>query len=225
MHWPGEGNRGVVWSSEGRAPGPPQASAERCPTDNHAQALAPARQNGQSAGWSLPSPNTQHTPKTNMPTGNASALNRIRYLVTELGKVQDALGGGYLSAFPAEHFDRLQALQQVWAPYYVVGGSWLAGCSAGKDVRMGAGAGHWVESWCAREPVPCGVASILCACTGGPSHQTHCRGFLACIAPCRSTSCWPACWTHTSWRAPRRCGAWRRTLPPTSCAALTARSR
>jgi len=37
-----------------------------------------------------------------------------------LKKVQDKLGCGYLSAFPTEHFDRLQNLQPVWAPYYVV---------------------------------------------------------------------------------------------------------
>lgn len=35
-------------------------------------------------------------------------------------QVQDAIGTGYLSAFPEEHFDRLQSLQPVWAPFYVV---------------------------------------------------------------------------------------------------------
>ena len=34
--------------------------------------------------------------------------------------MQTALGGGYLSAFPTEHFERLQALKPVWAPFYVV---------------------------------------------------------------------------------------------------------
>ena len=29
-------------------------------------------------------------------------------------------GSGYLSAFPTEHFDRLQNLESVWAPFYVV---------------------------------------------------------------------------------------------------------
>ena len=43
-------------------------------------------------------------------------------LVNDLKKVQDALGGGYLSAFPLEHFERLQALRPVWAPFYVVRG-------------------------------------------------------------------------------------------------------
>jgi len=44
---------------------------------------------------------------------------RSNSIVAELKKVQDSLGGGYLSAFPTEHFDRLQNLQPVWAPYYV----------------------------------------------------------------------------------------------------------
>ena len=37
-----------------------------------------------------------------------------------LASVQLALGQGYLSAFPVTHFDRLEALTPVWAPYYVV---------------------------------------------------------------------------------------------------------
>ena len=45
-------------------------------------------------------------------------------MVSELGKVQTALGlGGYLSAFPTEFFDRVENLKPVWAPYYTV--SWL----------------------------------------------------------------------------------------------------
>lgn len=53
-------------------------------------------------------------------TGNSSVGERSDYLVAELRKVQVKLGNGYLSAFPFEHFDRLAALQNVWAPYYVV---------------------------------------------------------------------------------------------------------
>ena len=44
-------------------------------------------------------------------------------MVEELHKVQYALGAGYLSAFPKEHFIRLQSLQAVWAPFYVVSSS------------------------------------------------------------------------------------------------------
>ena len=50
----------------------------------------------------------------------------------QLKIVQDKLGSGYLSAFPTSHFDRLEALQPVWAPYYVASTLMLEGlCNAG----------------------------------------------------------------------------------------------
>ena len=52
--------------------------------------------------------------------GDKAVLEKAGSIIKELRKVQEALGGGYLSAFPKEHFDRLRALQQVWAPFYVV---------------------------------------------------------------------------------------------------------
>ena len=55
--------------------------------------------------------------------GDEELGERLQYIVEELHKVQDALGGGYLSAFPKEHFIRLQSLQAVWAPFYVVSSS------------------------------------------------------------------------------------------------------
>ena len=39
------------------------------------------------------------------------------YIVNELCKCQKALGSGYLSAFPIEHFERLRTLTPVWAPF------------------------------------------------------------------------------------------------------------
>ncbi|KAG7674396.1 hypothetical protein Ndes2526B_g05121 [Nannochloris sp. 'desiccata'] len=41
-------------------------------------------------------------------------------LLQGLSECQAAHGDGYLSAFPKEHFDRLEALQPVWAPFYVI---------------------------------------------------------------------------------------------------------
>ena len=41
-------------------------------------------------------------------------------IVTELGKVQDALGNGYLSAFPEELINRNIKGQSVWAPWYTL---------------------------------------------------------------------------------------------------------
>ena len=78
-------------------------------------------------------------------TGDAAAKQRLDYLVDELSKVQVALNErGYLSAFPSEHFDRVEALQGVWAPYYVV--SWLradegglGGLAVPADITAGLG--------------------------------------------------------------------------------------
>ncbi len=41
-------------------------------------------------------------------------------IVAELAKCQQANGGGYLSAFPPEFFDRLKASGKVWAPWYTI---------------------------------------------------------------------------------------------------------
>ena len=53
-------------------------------------------------------------------TGDGSFHHRLEYIIEELSKVQKAFGDGYLSAFPKEHFTRLQSLEPVWAPFYVV---------------------------------------------------------------------------------------------------------
>lgn len=57
-------------------------------------------------------------------TGDTRFKDRADLLVRELGKVQDAeakkFHPGYLSAFPESFFDRLDARQQVWAPYYTI---------------------------------------------------------------------------------------------------------
>lgn len=53
-------------------------------------------------------------------TGDEGFHESLNYLIEELSKVQEAFRDGYLSAFPKEHFVRLQSLQAVWAPFYVV---------------------------------------------------------------------------------------------------------
>ena len=53
-------------------------------------------------------------------TGDPEWKRRVDYLVAELGKCQDALGTGYLSAFPSSNFDKLEAGIHVWAPYYTI---------------------------------------------------------------------------------------------------------
>ena len=57
-------------------------------------------------------------------TGDARFKSRADTVVTELAKVQAAeatkFHPGYLSAFPEELFDRVDARQRVWAPYYTI---------------------------------------------------------------------------------------------------------
>lgn len=52
--------------------------------------------------------------------GDESLKAKAEAMVAELAKCQEALGGGYLSAYPAEFLDRLERLERVtWAPLYV----------------------------------------------------------------------------------------------------------
>src|SRR5262249_49473880 len=57
-------------------------------------------------------------------TGDARFKARADAMVAELGRIQDAQAKkfhpGYLSAFPEEFFDRVDARQRVWAPYYTI---------------------------------------------------------------------------------------------------------
>lgn len=53
-------------------------------------------------------------------TGDSAIVARSALMVRELATVQDALGSGYLSAFPEELFDRLRAGKPAWAPFYTI---------------------------------------------------------------------------------------------------------
>ncbi|KAI4334590.1 hypothetical protein L6164_019262 [Bauhinia variegata] len=53
-------------------------------------------------------------------THNGSLKEKMSALVTALSACQEKIGTGYLSAFPSEFFDRFEAVQPVWAPYYTI---------------------------------------------------------------------------------------------------------
>ncbi len=53
-------------------------------------------------------------------TGDPELRRRVTYLCAELGKCQDALKTGYLSAFPESFIDRVIAGTPVWAPWYTL---------------------------------------------------------------------------------------------------------
>jgi DUF1680 family protein len=53
-------------------------------------------------------------------TGDEDLRANANIVVAELGKCQNTLRGGYLSAFPVEFFDRLRNREKVWAPFYTI---------------------------------------------------------------------------------------------------------
>ncbi|BBN08596.1 uncharacterized protein MPTK1_4g12820 [Marchantia polymorpha subsp. ruderalis] len=53
-------------------------------------------------------------------THNTSILEKMYSLVDALEECQVKMGTGYLSAFPSTFFDRFEAIEPVWAPYYTI---------------------------------------------------------------------------------------------------------
>jgi hypothetical protein len=52
--------------------------------------------------------------------GDQEAKAKGDYMVAELAKCQERLGGKYLSAFPTTWWDRLDKGERVWAPFYTI---------------------------------------------------------------------------------------------------------
>ncbi len=53
-------------------------------------------------------------------TGDEELKARADRIVGELALCQNAIGNGYVSAFPETFFDRLEAGEKVWAPWYMI---------------------------------------------------------------------------------------------------------
>lgn len=53
-------------------------------------------------------------------TGDQAVRERGVQVAAQLANCQDALGTGYLSAFPVDLFDRLRVGQRAWAPFYTL---------------------------------------------------------------------------------------------------------
>jgi len=86
-------------------------------------------------------------------TGDAAAKAKGDEIVDELARCQAKLSGGYLSAFPTEFFDRLDARKEVWAPFYtihkIMAGMYdmytLAGNKQALEVLQGMAG--WADQW------------------------------------------------------------------------------
>ena len=77
-------------------------------------------------------------------------------MVAEMAKCQRALGSGYLSAFPAEFFDRLRDGLPVWAPWYTIH-KVMAGlvdqyvhCGNHQALDVAEGMAGWCGRWAAQ---------------------------------------------------------------------------
>lgn len=93
-------------------------------------------------------------------TGDEAIKQKGDYVVAELAKCQTKLGGGYLSAFPLEFFDRLNARQKVWAPFYTIH-KIMAGmydmhehCANQQALEVLKGMAEWVDHWTTPIPEP-----------------------------------------------------------------------
>jgi DUF1680 family protein len=93
-------------------------------------------------------------------TGDKDLKNKGDYIVAELAKCQQKLGGGYLSAFPTEYFDRLNARTKVWAPFYTIH-KIMAGmydmnqhCGNKQALDVLSGMANWADNWTAPIPEP-----------------------------------------------------------------------
>ncbi len=85
-------------------------------------------------------------------TGDEKLKQKAEYIVHELANCQNALNRqGYLSAFPEEFFDRLEAGKRVWCPWYTIH-KILAGlldvyqyCGTKKALTIANKMAHWVK--------------------------------------------------------------------------------
>ena len=130
--------------------------------------------------------------------GDEELRDKANGIVSELAKCQEALGDrGYLSAFPEEFFDRAEAAERVWAPYYTLH-KILAGlldmyihCGNAQALDVGERLAAWVEFRADRldeeqmqrmldKTEQGGMNDVLCrlyAATGKPAYLDLARRF------------------------------------------------
>ncbi len=93
-------------------------------------------------------------------TGDKDIKAKGDALVAELAKCQQKLTGGYLSAFPTEYFDRVNARQKVWAPFYTVHKIMVGmqdmheHCDNRQALDVLKGMADWADHWSAPIPEP-----------------------------------------------------------------------
>lgn len=124
-------------------------------------------------------------------TGDKDLKAKGDYMVAELAKCQQKLGGVYLSAFPTEFFDRVNARQKVWAPFYtfhkIMAGMLDMYEHAGNKqaLEVVQGMANWADQWSA--PIPeehmqeilktehGGMNEVLYNLTGATGEESYAR--------------------------------------------------
>jgi DUF1680 family protein len=88
-------------------------------------------------------------------TGDGDAKAKADFIVAELARCQEKLGGEYLSAFPTSWWDRLDRGERVWAPFYTIH-KIMAGlfdmyhvAGNAQALRVLEGMGAWADGWTA----------------------------------------------------------------------------
>lgn len=91
-------------------------------------------------------------------SGDSQAKAKGDYIVAELAKCQEKLGGKYLSAFPTTWWDRLDRGERVWAPFYTIH-KIMAGLfdtyqlsSNRQALQVLEGMATWADEWTAPKP-------------------------------------------------------------------------
>ena len=91
-------------------------------------------------------------------TGDEDIKAKADSMVAGMAECQGRLRGGYLSAFPIELFDRLNARREVWAPFYTIH-KVMAGlldmyqiCGNKQALETAVGAARWADAWTAAIP-------------------------------------------------------------------------
>src|SRR5215475_11691376 len=93
-------------------------------------------------------------------SGDKEAKAKGDYMVAEMAKCQEKLGGKYLSAFPTTWWDRLEKGERVWAPFYtihkVMAGLFDMYRLAGnrQALQIVEGMATWADEWTGRQPEP-----------------------------------------------------------------------
>lgn len=89
-------------------------------------------------------------------TDDATLKAHAAKVVAGIAECQEKMGSGYVSAFPSELFDRVEAGKAVWAPYYtlhkVILGLWEMHAYAGDEKALGVVTRlvDWVGERCAK---------------------------------------------------------------------------